>query len=86
MAVAGSAATREDFMSVFHLKLRQRHWSLIHASTGSVLRNYRTFREALPASSADVERRGGCLVVYARDGSIQEWRRFSQPQQASAPP
>ncbi len=57
-------------MAVYHLKLLERRWSLVHASTGSVLSQFKSFREALPKSAADILRRNGCLVVYRRDGSI----------------
>lgn len=72
-------------MSVYHLKLLERRWSLVHASTGSVLSRFKSFREAVPQSTADVARRQGCLVVYRRDGSIMEWRRFGEAAQAASP-
>lgn len=73
-------------MSVYHLKLLERRWSLVHASTGSVLSQFKSFREAMPQSAADVARRQGCLVIYRRDGSILEWRRFGGAQPPPASP
>ena len=73
-------------MAVYHLKVLDRRWSLVHAATGRVLSHFASLRQALPQSSAEVERRNGCLVVYRRDGSIAEWRRLAvSPASASLP-